>query len=620
MKVPSKNTAGFAHEISEACFVSRKERISRGAVFKNFFTSGDANGDPQIYPLVYEFIDTLTSELYSPSELRFGVEFSGSPTVVDRAMGHAAAAELNRHIHQGNVDTCIEQAVTWSLVKGKTFIKLLWSDDGFEPYLIQPEYMGVLREDIEQLDRQEAFVQSTYYTPERFAELVANFEDRDAIMRKVQKHMEPSKEGDDPNNANHLKQVILGGIYPYTAAGSGQGNTQKNRGFVEWLGGPNPTLDPKVMKSLIRMDELWVWDDDRDDYTVIQHVGDDVLITGKDTHRNIFADMWDPDNTKKKIKADDDNPLSGQHPFIEICPNPFDGYFWGRSEIINVALLQESINKRLNGINSLLRLQEDPPRYFRMGTAMKQQELAKLKKPGGYLVDSNPQSQPPIALAPELPPDLWNSLHEYMKLFYQIGGLPPVVQGRGESGVRAQGHAEVLAHMASPRFKDRALLVERQVSCIGGLGLAMMKARFAQVLTGWLMPSDQTFVERLLMKIGIKPEGITDKLIPDDDIKLPPAPNMKPVPFIMHQLPKNAKVTVSSHSSSPALSRDTRSLLFDLFKLGILSPEQLVSNVNPPNVEEVLEDLKRKQIQEAEFMAQHPEVAEAQAKKVSKKK
>lgn len=615
MRIPSKNIAGFAAEISKQCFASRTDRISRGSVMKNFFSTGDADGNPQIYNCVYELIDTLTSEIYSPSELRFGVEFSGSPTVVDRAMGHAASVELNRHIHQGNVDTFIEQAVTWSLVKGKTFIKLLWSDDGFEPYLIQPEYMGVLREDIEQLDRQEAFVQSTYYTPERFAELVANFEDRDDIMRKVKKYMEPSKEGDDPNKANHMKQVILGGIYPYQGAGGGD---QKNRGFVEWLGGPNPSLDPQVMKSLIQMDELWVWDDERDDYTVIQHVGDDIVLTGKDTHRNIFADMFDPDNTKKKIKADDDNPLSGQHPFIEICSSPVDGYFWGRPEIINVALLQESINKRINGINALLRLQEDPPRYFRMGTAMKQQEMAKLKKPGGYLVDTNQQSQPPLSLAPELPPDLWNSLHEYIKLFYQIAGLPPVVQGRGESGVRAQGHAEVLAHMASPRFKDRALLIERQVSCIGGLGLSMMKARYANILTAWVMPKDQTFVERILMKMGVKPDGIEDKLLPDDDIKLPPAAGMKPIPFIMHQLPKNAKVTVSSHSSSPALSRDTRSLLFDLFKLGVLSPEQLISNVNPPNQEEVLEDLKRKEIAEAEFMQQHPEAAEAAAKKKKK--
>jgi hypothetical protein len=192
------------------------------------------------------------------------------------------------------------------------------------------------------------------------------------------------------------------------------------------------------------------------------------------------------------------------------------------------------------------------------------------------------------------------------------------MQGRGESGVRAQGHAEVLAHMASPRFKDRALLVERQVACVGGLGLALLKARYAHILTAWIMPKDQTFIERILMKMGIKPEGIQDKLLPDDDLKLPPAQGMKPIPFIMHQLPKNAKITVSSHSSSPALSRDTRSLVFDLFKLGVYSPEQLLTNTNPPNAEEALEDLRRKEIAEAEFAAAHPDLAEKQASKKKK--
>lgn len=613
MRIPSKGLAGFAKEISDQCFVSRNDRITRGSMFKNLYLTGDENGNPAIYNMTFEFIDSLASELYSPSELRFGVDFHGSPTVVDRAMGHAASSELNRHIRQGHVDTSIEQAVTWSLVKGKTFIKLLWSDDGYEPYLIQPEYMGVLREDIEQLDRQEAFVQSTYYTPERFAELIANFDDRDAIMRKVQKYVQPDKAGEGPDAGNKMKQVVLGGLYPYQ--GSSDANPQRNRGIVDWLGGPQPNLDPQVLKSLIRMDELWVWDDGRDDYTVIQHVGDDVIISGKDTHRNIFADMWDPDNTKKSIKSDQDNPLSGQHPFIEICPNPMDGYFWGRSECINIALLQSCITKRVNGINSLLRLQEDPPRYFRMGTSMKQQELSKLKKPGGYLVDTNPQSQPPLSLAPELPGDLWNSLHEYVKMFYQIGGFPPVMQGRGETGVRAQGHAEVLAHMASPRFKDRALLVERQVSSIGGLGLDMLKAKDASVLTAWIMPKDQTFLERILTRMGINPKGVEEKLSPDSDLQLPPVEGMKPVPFIMNQLPKNCKVTVSSHSSSPSLSRDTRALLFELFKLGAVSPEYLVENTNPPSVETVLEDLRRKQIAEAQFAEQHPELLEKKSKK-----
>jgi len=428
--------------------------------------------------------------------------------------------------------------------------------------------------------------------------------------------MEPDKAGDQPERNNKMKGVVLGGLYPYQAGGPGT-NTATSRGIVDWLGGPQPNLAPQVQQSLIRMDELWVWDDRRNDYTVFQIVGDDILLTGKNTHRNIFADMFDPDNKEKSPQSDADNPLSGQHPFIEICPNPIDGYFWGRSEICNVALLQKCINTRINGINALLRLQEDPPRYYRTGTAMKQQQESKLRKPGGYLVDNNPQAQPPTSLAPDLPQDLWMSLHEYTKMYDQIGGFPPIMQGRGEAGVRSQGHAETLSRMASPRFKDRALLIERQVSCMGCLSLDILKARYAEKLVAWIMPGDQTFIERILIKLGVNPKGVEDKLSPDADLQLPPVEGMKPVPFLMSQLPENCKVTVSSHSSSPALSHDTRSLLFDLFHLGALSPEQLVTNTNPPNVEIVLEDLRKSEIAKAKFAAEHPEEA---SKGSSKKK
>jgi len=184
MIIPETKIAEWVRELINKCSVSKSERISRGQIYRNVYLTGDENGDPAIYNRTYEYIDSLSSELYSPSELRFGVEFYGSPTVVDRAMGNASSSVLNRHIHNGSLDTAIEQAVTWGLVKGKCFIKVLWGDKSLEPYIIQPEYMGVLDESIESLDRQEAFFQSTYYTPTRFAELISNFPDRDQIMNK----------------------------------------------------------------------------------------------------------------------------------------------------------------------------------------------------------------------------------------------------------------------------------------------------------------------------------------------------------------------------------------------------------------------------------------------------
>lgn len=598
MRLPNKNLAGFAAELIKQASASLQERLNRGAMYRYLYLTGDQQGEAAIYNKTFAHIDSLSSYIYSPVNLRYDIEFYGSPSPTDRAKARCATSELHKYIRRGNVDMMMEDAVTWGLVKGKSFVKLLWGDDGFDPYLVQPEMMGVLREDIADLDKQEAFFHSTYYTPDRFQELLGERDDADEIMRKVKKYMTPSDGSSRPDKNNNLKQIVLGGMYPYTSAGSN--SNSQSKGVVNWLGGPQPYLDATVLQSLIRLDELWVWDDGRDDYTTIQVVGDDVLVTGKDRHINIFADAFDPDNSEKKKKSNPGNPLSGHHPFIEICPNPLDGYFWGRSEMCNIALIQESINKRVNGINKLLRIQEDPPRAFIGASAITQQAYSKLKKPGGYLVETNPNAKIE-KLSPDLPQGLFETLHEYEQMFNEMGGFSPTMQGRGESGVRAQGHAETLVRTGSPRFKDRAILVERQVENLGGLALDILKAKTGYELTAWVMPQDQS---------------IESAVPQENDLVQPPAKGMKPVKFLLGQLPSDCKVVVDSHSSSPAFAHETRALMFDLFKAGALSPEQLVTHTNPPGEDTIIEDLQRKAIEQAEFAAKNPEeFAKMQSKK-----
>lgn len=601
MKLPSKNVGGWAAEVIQQCSSSQKDRIQRGALYRNLYLTGSETGDTAVYNKTFAYMDNLSAYLYSPVELRFGIEKYGSSTPADRAKSQAASSELHRHIRQGEVDTQIEETVIWSLVKGKTFIKLLWGEDGFEPAVVQPEMMGVLREDLPTLDEQEAFFHSVFLTPDRFAQMIENHADRDALLKKAANHIHPANDQNNPDSAQALKQVIIGGMNPYRQAGGGR---TQSRGIVDWLGGPAPTLAPDVLASILRIDELWVWDDDRDDYTTIQIIGDDCVIEGLNRHRNLIADMFDPDNTTKSIPANEDNPLSGHQPFIEICPNKLAGYFWGRSELCNIALLQQMINKRVDGINHLLRRQEDPAIKWLGGQAPTQQQYSKLRKPGALLADSNPNAKIDI-LAPDLPQGLWDSLHEMEGMYDKMAGFTPTLQGRGEAGVRAGGHSDSLAKNASPRFKDRALAVERSVESIGGLALDYLKAKDATKLTAWVMPKD---------------DSIDASVQYDPDVLEPPVKGMKPIEFLFNQLPRNCKVIVDSHSSSPAFSHETKALLFDLFKAGAIDKKQLVQHTAPPGEDTMLEDLVRAEVSQAAFAEAHPEeVLEAQSKGKKKK-
>lgn len=602
MRLPSKRIGEFAHDLISQCLTSRDDRLQRGAMYRNLYLTGDDNADPATYNKTYPYIDNLSSYLYSPVELRFNIEHYGYSNAVDRAMMNAGTAELHKQIRRSNLEIKMEDAVTWALVKGKSFIKNLWTVDGFQPYLIQPEMMGVLREDLGSLDEQEAFTHTVYLSPERFLEMIKYHPKRNELMKKVKKYINPGKGDDSPEKTNNLKQVILGGLQPYQVAGGGSRNSSQ-RGVVNWLTGPYPDLAPELLQKLIRLDELWVWDDDRDDWTTIQMVGQDCVIEGEDFHRNIFADQFDPDNKEISTKTVKDNPLSGEHPFREICPNQIDGYFWGRSEICNIALLQKSINMRVNGINSILRLQEKPPRFFKGGQGVTASQYSKLSKPGGYLSDSNPNATIQT-LAPELPQGLWESLHEFEKMFDEMAGFTPALQGKGEAGVRAGGHAETLVRTASPRFKDRALIVERQIEAIGSLALDMLKAHLPYKIEAW--------TEK-------KKAGIFASLMPSNWLEEPPVKGMVPIEFLIHDLPEDCKVVVDSHSSSPAFSHETRALLFDLFKAGAVKPETLVMHTHPPGQDTIIEDLKMAEAEKAELIAQHPELLEQHSKGKKKK-
>lgn len=608
MIIPSKNIGTFAQDILSQTTSSKTERLQRGAIFRSIYLTGSEQGDPQIYNECFPFLENLSSFLYSPVELRFTIDCFGSSNPSDRAKMRAASAEFHKQFRGSNTDTLLDEATLWSLVKGKTFIKNKWSNRGFNDSLIQPEMMGVLQENLRSLDEQEAFSHTMYVTPDQLWRMLRTNPQRDEMMRKALIYAVQGKSQDDPEHENTLRQIAVGSVYPYGI--SGQGNNSA-RGEVRWLEAPTPQFASQVIKSLIPIHELWIWDEEREnekedfdgEYTTIQFIGPDVILNGEFTHRNLFADQYSPHDDRKKTKPSGENPLAGHHPFSEICPNELDGYFWGRSELCNVALLQKAISARINGIGMMLRRQEDPPKFFSGTAGIKQSAYSMIKKAGGYFTDSNPGAKAQD-LYPQIPDGIWESLHEYQSMFDRMAGFTATMSGRGDKGVRSKEHADVMTRNASPRFKGRALTLERQIEAIGSLKLDMLKAHYPDPITAWMSKKDA---------------GVEGEIPPENALEQPPVAGMVPVQFTFHDLPDNSKVTVDSHSSSPAFGEETRSLLFDLFKTQAIDQEELIEHLHPPGAERMIETLEKKKIEQQQFMAQHPELAEKSAGKSKKR-
>lgn len=603
MRLPNRNIGPFVAELIQACSASRADRVQRGAYYRGMYLSGSTNSDIAVYNKTNTYIDTLGSYLFSPVELRYTVNPKrwASPSI--RAQAKTVAEELNDYIADSDTDREMGLAVKWALIKGKSFIKMGWEggpNGTFKGRLVQPELMAVLQEGKRSLDDQEMFVESRFITPDDFYRLVENHPNRKELMRKVRNHYSTGSAAqiDESNGDTLLKSVIVGGLYPYQAAGASapQNNT---RGQVDWVSGPAPQVAPMVKNRIIRLDTAWIKDDEHDGlWTTIQIVGHDCVIIGKNQRINAFADSnlgaWE----KLGLRSEH-NPLRGRHPFVEFCPNPLDGYFFGRSEICNIVLLQLALNARIDGINQLLRMQEKPPYKITGSAGVTQNIITKINRPNGYFTDSSPAAAIQ-SLAPELPASLFESLQQIIGMFDDMGGFTPLMQGRGEAGVRAQAHAETLVRTASPRFKDRAIDIERSAAEVGALGVQMLKAYVPEELSAWL-PTGAA--------------GEAAKATEESPAFSPPAPGMKREAFQYYHLDESCRVKVDAHSSSPAFSQEAWNRVLELARAKAISGEFLLEHSGVTDAGEAIAELETSKAAEAAFLAAHPEAATGGKKK-----
>ena len=568
MRIPSEKREQFVREIVEACLVSQSDRIQRGMYYKNYFLSGsDQPTYPAAFNRTFTYIDDLESTLYSPVSLKLHIGDPDLPNILTEAKGRAAASRLRIHSRRSNTDSMTSSAVGWALVKGKSFNKQMWKGSGFKPDLIQPEAMGVLKENYGQLDEgMEAFTHSMLLTPFELKRLIWNAPRREETLKKLA----ASSLGQTYPLAEmtNEKQVIVGGLYPFQPAGSP--NPNNTRGIVDWMGGPSPTMSPACSPSI----RWFVWT--RPGFGMTSALtGRRFRIIGETL---VFGKLQTANSLAYNPSSKMENPeLKGRHPFCEFCPNPLEGYFWGRSEIVNVALLQEFINKRISGINRMLRKEEEPSTKFVGSTGVNQMTLSRYRAPGGYFSDPNPNAKIEDS-AMKVPADVWAALHEYERMFDAMAGKPPVAQGRGDQGVRGQGHAQTLLQMASPRFKDRALLVERDCEGMYSLMLDLARAHDAKKIIAWV-PREQAGAEAL----------------PEDPLIIPPVKGQAAVPFTFSNLDEDVVCTIDSHSASPIFAQEGKQLIFDAVKIGAMTPAQAMERLDISGEDEIIAGIERRE-------------------------
>ena len=517
MKIPSgESREDFYLDIINKCMVSKEERRGDYTTLRAYYLFGAGPESPPAYfNKIHPHLDQLTSFLYSAETTRFSIALGASVPTAEHKKTPSLTQALNDEWLNSNADQVFSTALTWALVYNTSFVKLVYKN-GIHPYMIEPSAIGVLREDTPYTDRQEAIVQTYYITKSELYARLYSHPKRDSIVARLATGTKVS-ESDIPEAVN---RIVMSQTNPTI-----YGNVNMD------LYGMN-RYKARVAEDTVEMTELWVWNDDTEDYQVVTMAAPNVIIYDR-PGASLF--------------------LKGECPFVQICPNPLYDYFWGASEVQQLLLLQELRNTRMTEILDLLSKQVNPPTALTGFTGILDEKNFALNRAGGLLASDMPNAKAD-RLAPTMPPDLFEVIHEIDAMFSEVSGISNVLSGRGESGVRSQGHASQLARLGSSRAKKRALIVEDSLEKVATLYLKLMQSY------------DDTHFR-----------------------------DTEDVPFIAEQFTKDFVVKVDAHSNSPIFTEDLKTLAFNLFKAQAIDKESLLDLLEPPMKQLLKDKLKRKE-------------------------
>ena len=529
MRIPTgEDREDFYLDIIQKCMVSREERRGDYTTLRSFYLFGnDPESPPAYFNKIHPHLDQLTSFLYSAETTRFSIALGASVNSAEQRKSPALTQALNDEWLNSNADQVFSTALTWSLVYNTTFIKLVYKN-GIHPYMIEPSAIGVLREDTPYTDRQEAIVQTYYITKSELYARLYSHPKRDSIVSRVTTGTKVS-ESDIPDAVN---RIVMSQTNPTI-----YGNVNMD------LYGMN-RYKSKVAENTVEMTELWVWNDDTEDYQVVTMAAPDVIIYDR-PGASVF--------------------LKGECPFIQICPNPLYDYYWGASECQQLILLQQLRNTRMTEVLDLLSKQVSPPTAFSGFSGITDEKYFAMQRAGSMIATDMPGAKVD-RLAPEMPPDLFEVIHEIDAMFSEVSGISNVLSGKGEAGVRSTGHASQLARLGSSRAKKRALIVEDSLEKVATLYLKLM-------------------------------QSYDDTHFRDTD----------DVPFIAEQFSKDYVVKVDAHSNSPIFTEDLKQLAFNLFKAQAIDKETLIDLVEPPMKQLIKDKLKQREKQQASQPQAAPE-------------
>lgn len=552
MRLPTKHAdlVDAAKNIVETCRVSAGQRAAAYRQYGQWIETGRQAGGLALANLLYSHEERLSAHLFSPSDLRFNMDFENHYDGDMLKKAKVAAGVISREWERRGIDMLFGQGVRIALDYGSAILKQmggLLPDGRVEVHgrLVMPWCFGVYNEGINALADQEACCETVYINKHEAWRRIRHLPDADKLYKTILGASSKAENASAPSSFMH--QVLSTAVLNTSL----QNNTQPQPGgIVQLSNDPNfATLGPTVGVDLIPMHEIYVRDDERDDdYTTMQLIEPGILVAPRLKRVNLFC----PDTL----------------PYTLIQPNTQTGYFWGRSEIVDLMQLQDSLTTTLDDLKKIIGKNYDKLLVFPGFDGLTDEVYDQFHSQGHLGL---PQGASVTDVTPQIPQGALDYIKLLLGLMDQVSGFSNILSGQGESGVRAGTHAETLLKTASPRLRDRSLLVERQCASAADNTLAYLEAKDAKIY--WVEPDANR----------------------ESD-------------FLLSQLPEDRRITVDSHSSSPIYQDNHQQLVAWGLKSGVIGPEDAIEDLPFSNKDRKLLALKAREEAKQKLIQEHPEL------------
>lgn len=533
MQIPKKDEdrLPFYQEVIRQCFLSAPQRKTQYTLLKYYFLNGcPPEEGAAAFNKIYPTVDTLTSFLFSADSTRFSCELGPDADRGETAKLRSASKAVNTEWRFSNGDMIFGQALMWALVYNTVIVKTIVRDGRVFPFFVDPDCFGVYREDVNYLDRQEAVAHRYLISRSQLTADIKSHPNRSEILADLAPR--PQSRNDDMPEG--LRRIIVGNQFGSAPISPGSNIV----GSSDFLLDARVEYIPASIPDMIDMVELWIWDDDLADYQTVTIADGRCVIFDRE---NIFLPRREEEQ--------------GEHPFIQVCPSPLAGYFWGMSDVARFIGLQQFRNERMSDIRRLLKKQVDPPTtLYGMFGAVDELSFA-YNNPGSVMSTSDPMAKR-VAEKVEVHADLWRDILQIDEMLAEASGLQNLLMGKGESGVRSGRQTSELARLGSSRIKKRALIIEDSLDALATMYLKIMRRHDTS-------------------------HYMTD----------PGNQGEKPVPFILAQLEHGCLVRVDAHSNSPLFAEDHKQEAFALLEARAITRSALIDILNPPNKDVLQTDL-----------------------------